>query len=107
LFDIIVDFPESTAALEDLLKCLNKTHQHPELVRSLHSMFQKRLLHPGAQTSDIITQYILTIKALYLLDPSGILLESVSNCIKDYLRLSLFLPISSYHYCDCYYFTLC
>lgn len=49
---------------------------------SLH----QRLLHPGANTTDIITQYISTIKATRIIDPSGIILESVGEPIRNYLR---------------------
>ncbi|KAL6069171.1 Anaphase-promoting complex subunit 2 [Balamuthia mandrillaris] len=86
LFDIIVDFPDSEPALLDLKECLAHTDQQPFLVSSLTSAFKQRLLHAGANTSDIITTYISTIKALRLLDPSGIILEAVSSPIHLYLR---------------------
>ena len=35
LFDIIVEFPESTPALEDLKDCLKHTDQHTQLIASL------------------------------------------------------------------------
>ena len=36
----------------------------------------------GAATSDIITQYVATIRALREVDPSGVLLEAVGDPIK-------------------------
>ena len=39
LFDIIIDFPESTPALEDLRECLIKTNQLDYLVHSLTAAF--------------------------------------------------------------------
>lgn len=39
----------------------------------------------GANTSDIITQYISTIRSLRLLDPSGVTLEAVGGDIRAYL----------------------
>ena len=48
--------------------------------------FRKRLLHHGASSKDIITQYIATIKALKILDPLGITLEIVGEPIRIYLR---------------------
>lgn len=46
----------------------------------------ERLLQPGAITSDIITFYISTIKALRILDPSCVTLDKVSEPIQRYLR---------------------
>ena len=126
LFDIIVDYPDSKAALWDLkvllllfffflyfffpmkdrMKllclfvwfvwfvrifftfqfCLSKTDQKKHLSASLKASFQKRLLHPGANTNDILSQYVSTIKALKDLDPSGVLLENVGEPIRLYLR---------------------
>ena len=40
----------------------------------------------GAATSDIITQYVHTIKTLREVDPTGMLLEEVSDPIREYLR---------------------
>ena len=48
--------------------------------------FEQRLLHPGANTADIITQYISAIRSLKVLDPTGVIIERVCQPIKDYLR---------------------
>ena len=79
-------FPDSEPALLDLRDTLERTHLHQKLVVSLRDVLQQRLLHPGANTSQIIDVYVATIKALRLLDPTGVLLESVSEPVKDYLR---------------------
>jgi len=47
---------------------------------------QKRLLHPGASTIDIITQYVATIKVLRIIDPSEIILDVVCEPVRAYLR---------------------
>uniref|UniRef100_A0A7S2SKH5 Anaphase-promoting complex subunit 2 n=1 Tax=Mucochytrium quahogii TaxID=96639 RepID=A0A7S2SKH5_9STRA len=86
LFDVITEFPESSPALGDLKDCLARTHQYRDLVLSLRHAFATRLLHPGANTAQILDVYISTIKALRLLDPSGVLLEAISEPIKCYLR---------------------
>ncbi len=86
LFDIITDFPDSSSALEDLKDCLLRTHQYRELVMNLRQILATRLLHPGANTAQILDVYIATIKALRLLDPTGVLLEAISEPIKNYLR---------------------
>ena len=47
---------------------------------------QKRLLHPGADTKDIISQYVSIIRCLRLIDPPGVLLYKVADPIRKYLR---------------------
>lgn len=47
LFDIIIEFPESQAALEDLKECLEITNMRSKLITSLRSSLETRLLHPG------------------------------------------------------------
>ncbi|CAB4014365.1 anaphase-promoting complex subunit 2-like, partial [Paramuricea clavata] len=86
LFNIIVDYPESLKALEDLKECLEKTDLRAHLINSLRSSFESRLLHPGAETTDILTQYVSAIRALRVLDTSGVILENVCEPVKAYLR---------------------
>ncbi|GFZ51497.1 hypothetical protein JCM24511_09264 [Saitozyma sp. JCM 24511] len=86
LFDIIVDYPDSMAALEDLKECLFKVDQRSVLVDKLKAANVKRLLHPGAETKDVITQYISTIRCLRILDPPGVLLHKVAEPIRKHLR---------------------
>ncbi|GAA6105749.1 anaphase-promoting complex subunit 2 [Tachysurus ichikawai] len=86
LFSIIRDFPESTPAVEDLKFCLERTNQRQQLLNSLKSAFETRLLHPGVHTSDIITVYISAIKALRELDPSMVILQVACQPIRKYLR---------------------
>uniref|UniRef100_A0A3Q2ZNH6 Anaphase-promoting complex subunit 2 n=1 Tax=Kryptolebias marmoratus TaxID=37003 RepID=A0A3Q2ZNH6_KRYMA len=86
LFSIIRDFPESKAAIEDLKFCLERTSQRQQLLTSLKSAFESRLLHPGVHTSDILTVYISAIKALRELDPSMVVLQVACQPIRRYLR---------------------
>ncbi|WVR09240.1 hypothetical protein IAU60_006304 [Kwoniella sp. DSM 27419] len=86
LFDIIVDFPDSMAALEDLKECLFKVDQRMELVNKLNAANLKRLLHPGAETKLVLSLYISTIRALRILDPPGVLLHRVATPIRKHLR---------------------
>lgn len=85
LFDIIVDYPDSNPAVLDLKEALSKTSQHSELIKSLKKSFNERLLHPGATTLDILSQYLSTIKCLRVLDSTGITLDIVSDPIRSYL----------------------
>lgn len=86
LFEIIVDYPDSSAAIEDLKQCLEYTGQHTKLVDSFISALRYRLLTAGASTNDILHQYVSTIKALRTIDPAGIFLEAVGEPIREYLR---------------------
>ncbi|CAL1587627.1 unnamed protein product [Knipowitschia caucasica] len=86
LFSIIRDFPESKAAIEDLKFCLERTNQRQQLLTSLKTAFESRLLHPGVHTSDILTVYISAIKALRELDPSMVILQVACQPIRKYLR---------------------
>ncbi|XP_066466867.1 anaphase-promoting complex subunit 2 [Tiliqua scincoides] len=86
LFSIIRDFPESKPAVDDLKYCLERTNQRQQLLSSLKSALEMRLLHPGVNTADIITLYISAIKALRELDPSMVILDVACEPIRKYLR---------------------
>lgn len=87
LFNIIVEFPDSKPALEDLRDCMEKvTDMRGRLVSSLKEALQTRLLHPGVNTTEILTFYIEAIRALRFLDPSGVILELVCLPVRSYLR---------------------
>ncbi|ESO09432.1 hypothetical protein HELRODRAFT_73864, partial [Helobdella robusta] len=87
LFDIIIEYPDSLPVLMDLIECLKLV---PELkmilVYSLKQALKLRLLHPGVNTGDILTAYISTMRALRILDQSGVLLEMVGEPVKQYLK---------------------
>jgi hypothetical protein len=86
LFDLVVDWPDSLPALDDLTECLRHTREHSRLVAQLRAQVSQRLLKPGADTSNIIQVYVCTIRALRHVDPSGVLLEAVSEPMRAYLK---------------------
>ncbi|KDQ62714.1 hypothetical protein JAAARDRAFT_30609 [Jaapia argillacea MUCL 33604] len=86
IFDIIIDYPDSLNALNDLRECLQRVDQRAELVSTLRYANKKRLLHPGADTKDILTQYVSIIRCLRIIDPPGVLLFKVADPIRRYLR---------------------
>ncbi|KAK2969035.1 hypothetical protein RJ640_007900 [Escallonia rubra] len=86
LFEIIVDYPDSSPAIDDLKRCLEYTGQHSKLVDSFISALRYRLLTAGASTNDILLQYVSTIKALRTIDPAGVFLEAVGEPIREYLK---------------------
>ena len=87
LFDIIIEFPDSFLVLEDLVTCLKINPDLKQmLVSSLKGALQSRLLHQGVTTADILAAYISTMRALKLLDQSGVMLEVVGEPVKKYLK---------------------
>jgi len=87
LFNIIIEFPESEPALLDLAECLEHVNElRAELVQSLRSALESRLLHPGVNTADVLTAYVSAIRALRVLDTSGVLLDAVCDPVRCYLR---------------------
>ncbi|KAJ2025758.1 Anaphase-promoting complex subunit 2 [Coemansia sp. S85] len=86
LFSIIIDYPDSRQAIADLRTCVVRQRSMRQMAHSLRNAIQQRLLHPGATTSDILTQYISAIRCLRLLDPSSTVLEIVARPIRSYLR---------------------
>lgn len=71
MFDIVIDFPDSTPALQDLAVCLQHTSLAGHFAATFRAALQQRLLHAGAATSDIIHTYVSTIRALQRVDKSG------------------------------------
>eukprot|EP00850_Spirogloea_muscicola_P003682 SM000015S01182 [mRNA] locus=s15:212471:219977:- [translate_table: standard] len=86
LFDIIVDYPHSLPAIEDLRTCLQQMERQSHLVSSFRAAIANRLLTAGASTADILHHYVSTIRSLRALDRTGVLLEAVGHPIKSYLR---------------------
>lgn len=85
IFEIVTSFPDSKPALIDLQKSCSSTNSHQEVSQTAVKIFTNRLLHLGAATSDIVTQYINAIQALNIVDDSGGLTRDVSPPIQQYL----------------------
>lgn len=62
IFEIVADYPDSRPAVMELCSVLDETHMQSELASRLEKTLIRRLLHPGANTSQIIDVYINTIK---------------------------------------------
>lgn len=82
VFFSLSEYPDSDPAVEDLRICLKKTDLRSFLTQKLQRALETRLLHPGVNTPDIITAYIAAIRALRQLDPTGVLLETVTQPIR-------------------------
>ncbi|KAK0525914.1 hypothetical protein OC835_005455 [Tilletia horrida] len=87
VFDIVMDFPASQAAMLDLKECLHLPDSRETVIAELASSIRQRLLHPGAQTSGIILTYLRMVSALRLIDESGVILSRTAPALRRYLRL--------------------
>lgn len=81
-----IDFPDSIPAIEDLKICMEKINLRRQIINTLKTSLEARILHPGVNTMDILTGYVAAIKAIRYLDNSGVILETVTAPIKEYLR---------------------
>ncbi|KAI0566527.1 Cullin [Gracilaria domingensis] len=86
LMTIVESFPRSLPAVEDLKDCILSTDQKPELTIALREQFVQTMLNVGTITSEILQQYVNVIRMLRFLDPSGVMLENVSEPVREYLR---------------------
>jgi anaphase-promoting complex subunit 2 len=86
IFDVVADYPDSNTAVEELRIVLETTKMQNDLGRVLCQSLDRRLNHPGANTSQIIDVYIATIKVLRVIDPSDRLLAVVAEPVRSYLR---------------------
>lgn len=86
IFDVVADYPDSLPAVHELRDALDRTRMHARLASGLKASLCRRLIHPGANTSQIISVYINTIKVLREIDPSDGLLDAVAEPVRSYLR---------------------
>lgn len=86
MLELLDRFPRSMPALEDLKDCIRSTNLKPSVTAALKNQFTDKMLNAGTLTSDILKQYVNMIRALRFLDPSDVILESVSDPVHDYLR---------------------
>lgn len=89
MFEIIIEYPNSEAAIQDLKICLEQSTSSNfrlNLIDSVKQSLIESLLHPGVNTYDILTAYISAIKALRALDPTGLILQLVTEPVRRYLK---------------------
>ncbi|KAL2855997.1 hypothetical protein BJY01DRAFT_187012 [Aspergillus pseudoustus] len=86
LFDVIVEWPASSGAIEDLRHFTTHPAARHHLTHSFAAVLNRRLLHPGASTVEILQVYISIIRSFNLLDPKGVLLDRIARPIRRYLR---------------------
>ncbi|KAK9439172.1 putative anaphase-promoting complex subunit ApcB [Metarhizium brunneum] len=85
LFDIVLHWPESKGGLEDLRSAVATPQRRLQLTDTFSATLQKRLLHPGRSTLDILQTYISMIRTFHQLDSSKVLLDRVVHALQLYL----------------------
>lgn len=85
LFDIVLQWPASKGALDDLKASVTTPEWRRQLTDSFSAALQKRLLHPARSTLDILRVYISMIRTFHALDHSKVLLSRVVPSLQLYL----------------------
>lgn len=85
LFDIVLEWPRSRGGLEDLSSSITTPQRRLQLTDAFSATLQRRLLHPGRSTLEILQTYISMIKAFHALDHSKVLLDRVVHALQLYL----------------------
>lgn len=89
LFDHVRNWPASTGAILDIREYMANTKMPMAkalVCASFSEQIQRRLLHAGAKTTEILNVYLSVIHVFQLLDSRGVLLEKVAIPIRNYLR---------------------
>lgn len=85
LFDIVVNWPHSSAALDDLRTAITTPQRRLHLTEVFSQTMGEHLLHPGASTLQILQTYISMISSFHALDHSKVLLDRVAYPLQLYL----------------------
>ena len=86
LFEMIAEYPDSLIGLKELRDCIKISNTVGIVGKDFRSVLQKRLLHMGAATTQILDFYVSMIKALRVLDSSDFLLNFVAAPVRKYLQ---------------------
>ncbi|KAH6660201.1 Cullin family protein [Truncatella angustata] len=85
LFDIVSSWPCSEGGINDLRYTVTTPQRRLQLTDAFSVALEKRLLHPGRSTLDILRTYIAMIKTFQRLDHSRVLLDRVAYSLQLYL----------------------
>jgi anaphase-promoting complex subunit 2 len=85
LFDIVVNWPRSSGALDDLRTAITTAQKRLQLTDVFAHALGDNLLHPGASTILILQTYISMIRSFHSLDHSKVLLDRVAYALQLYL----------------------
>ncbi|KAI1451210.1 hypothetical protein F4805DRAFT_166380 [Annulohypoxylon moriforme] len=85
LFDIVINWPDSEGGIDDLRYAVTTPQRRLQLTDAFSSTLQKRLLHAGRSTLDILRTYIAMIRTFHKLDHTRVLLDRVAYSLQMYL----------------------
>lgn len=87
MFQIIIEYPESRqgGVLDDLKRCVSVVGKRHLIIDNVRNEFNKRLLHPGIGTTDILAAFINAIRVLRYLDSTGVMMELACHSVKQFL----------------------
>ncbi|KAK4170400.1 hypothetical protein QBC43DRAFT_5214 [Cladorrhinum sp. PSN259] len=85
MYDIVLAWPDSRGALDDLRATITTPARRQQLKVGFSRVLQKRLLHPGCSTLEILRTYIAIIRTLHALDHSKVLLSHIEPALQLYL----------------------
>ncbi|KAJ4384542.1 hypothetical protein N0V86_000142 [Didymella sp. IMI 355093] len=86
LFDFVIHWDRSLGAILDIKEYLKVASAKQHVTSSFSQQISRRLLHPGATTTYILSVYIFIIRSFHVLEPKGVLLERVARPIRRYLK---------------------
>ncbi|QIX00377.1 hypothetical protein AMS68_005894 [Peltaster fructicola] len=88
IFDYIKVWPHSEGAILDIKTWLDlkRVSDKAAVCAATDEQLQRRLLHAGASTAEVLGVYVNLINVFNKLDVRGVLLEKVSPTIRNYLR---------------------
>ena len=89
LYEMIAEFPDSMCGALELRDCLAHLKERDKFVENFQKVLTNRLLHSGANTSQIIHIYISAVKFLKVVlgERRRHLTRAATNPIRNYLRL--------------------
>ncbi|KAK1758237.1 anaphase-promoting complex subunit 2 [Echria macrotheca] len=85
LFDIVLAWPMSRGALDDLRATITTSARRRQLTTNFSRTLRTRLLHPGRSTLEILRTYISIIRTFHTLDNSKVLLGHIEPDLQLYL----------------------
>lgn len=89
MFEILIDYPDSKLALDDMLLCRLRPRcaevLTADIVRAARTALAGRLNHAGTQTEDIITVVVTAVRSLSIVFPSRDESVLVAACVSDTL----------------------
>ena len=87
MFQIIIDYPDSRhgGVLDDLKRCVSAVGKRHLIIDNVREEFNKRLLHPGIGTTEILAAFINAVRVLRYLDSTGVMMELACHNVKQFL----------------------